>query len=187
VESVELRKSAGDEGDKLVTMSDTPASSCTAYSAIRVIHDSAAGFEDTRARVEERVPLLDPAVAMEFVLRGASWHEVEAAVNGAVGPTGFVALARVDSGALLSLSGQPLEATLYLVGNPLLAREITAIHPLAALYAPFPVAVYCDASGAHIAYDQPSSVFGSLGPTAVDEIALSLDDKIRRVAEEACR
>jgi hypothetical protein len=187
MESVELRKSAGDEGDKLVTMSDTPASSCTAYSAIRVIHDSAAGFEDTRARVEERVPLLDPAVAMEFVLRGASWHEVEAAVNGAVGPTGFVALARVDSGALLSLSGQPLEATLYLVGNPLLAREITAIHPLAALYAPFPVAVYCDASGAHIAYDQPSNVFGSLGSRAVHEIALGLDDKIRRVAEEACR
>lgn len=184
---MELRKSAGDEGDKLATMSDTPASSCTAYSAIRVIHDSAAGFEDTRARVEERVPLLDAAVAMEFVLRGASWHEVEAAVNGAVGPTGFVALARVDSGALLSLSGQPLEATLYLVGNPLLAREITAIHPLAALYAPFPVAVYCDASGAHIAYDQPSNVFGSLGSRAVHEIALGLDDKIRRVAEEACR
>src|SRR4029453_9080824 len=150
-------------------MSDTPASSCTAYSAIRVIHDSAAGFEDTRARVEERVPLLDPAVAMEFVLRGASWHEVEAAVNGAVGPTGLVARARVDSGALLSLSGQPLEATLYLVGNPLLAREITAIHPLAALYAPFPVAVYCDASGANTAYDQPSNVFGSFGSRAGHE------------------
>jgi uncharacterized protein (DUF302 family) len=168
-------------------MSDITTSSSTTYSAIRLIFDSAVGFEDTRARVEERVPLLDPVVATEFVLKGASWHEVEAAVNGAAGPTGFVALARVDSGALLSLSGQPLEATLYLVGNPLLAREITAIRPLAALYAPFPVAVYHDAGGAHIAYDQPSSVFGSLGSTAVDEIALSLDDKIRRVAEEACR
>jgi uncharacterized protein (DUF302 family) len=165
----------------------TTSSSSTPYPAIRLVYDSAAGFEDTRTRFEERVPLLDPAVATEFVLSGASWDEVEEAVNGAVGPTGYVALARVDSGALLSLAGQPLEATLYLVGNPLLAREITAIQPLAALYAPFRVAVYRDPSGVHIAYDQPSSVLGSLASATVDEIALNLDDKIRRVTEEACR
>jgi uncharacterized protein (DUF302 family) len=159
----------------------------TTYSAVRITYDSAASFEETRARLDERVPLLEASASVSLVVDGATWAEVEATVDRTVGSIGLAALARVDSGALLSLSGQPLDATLYLVGNPVLARELTASAPVAALYAPFRVAVYRDATGVHIAYDQPSSVFRSLGSPAVDEIAAGLDDKIRIVAEESCR
>lgn len=159
----------------------------TTYSAIRLTYDSAASFEETRARLDERVPLLEPSASVGLVVGGATWAEVEATVDRTVGPTGLVALARLDTGALLSLSGHPLDATLYLVGNPVLARDLTAIAPIGALYAPFRVAVYRDATGVHIAYDQPSSVFVSLGSPAVDEIAAGLDDKIHIVAEESCR
>ena len=41
--------------------------------------------------------------------------------------------------------------------------------------------------GVHIVYDQPSSVLGSLGSAQVDGIAIDLDDRISRVAEESCR
>jgi uncharacterized protein (DUF302 family) len=159
----------------------------TAYSAIRLTFESNGSFEETRARLDERVPLLDLSVSAELVLASATWAEVEAVVDRMAGPTGLVALVRLDSGALLSLSGQPLDATMYLVGNPVVAREITAIEPVAALYAPFRVAVYRDTSGVHVAYDQPSSVFASLGSSQIDEIATSLDEKIRIVAEECCR
>lgn len=91
----------------------------TTCPAVRLTYDSAAGSEETRARFDERVPLLEPAVRIELVIAGATWTEVEATVNPTVVPTGFVALARVDSGALLSSSGRPLDATPYLVGNPL--------------------------------------------------------------------
>ena len=104
-----------------------------------------------------------------------------------VGPTGFVALARVDQGALLRLSGDPVQATLYLVGNPVIARKILAVEPAAGLYAPFRVAVYRDAVGAHVAYDQPSSVFASFSSHAIDAIARELDEKIRTSAETSCR
>jgi hypothetical protein len=93
----------------------------------------------------------------------------------------------LDQGALLSLEGEPLEATLYLVGNPILAREVTRHEPGAALYAPFRVAVYRDPTGVHIAYDKPSSVFASLGSSGIDVIAVALDDKIRTVVESSCR
>ena len=82
---------------------------------------------------------------------------------------------------------EPLDGTLYLVGNPIIARRITAFEPAAVLYAPFRVAVYRDANGAHIAYDQPSSVLRSLGSPDVDAIAVELDQMIRTVVEEACR
>jgi uncharacterized protein (DUF302 family) len=159
----------------------------TTYAVVRLTYNSAAGFEETRARFEERVPLLEPSVSMELVLGSAPWAEVEAVVKETVGPTGLVALTCIDSGALLSLSGQALDAVLYLVGNPLLAREITAIEPVAALYAPFRVAVYRDTTGVQIAYDQPSSVLGSLRSPQVDEMAAGLDDKIRIVVEESCQ
>jgi uncharacterized protein (DUF302 family) len=155
------------------------------YPVVRLTYDSALGFEETRARFDQRVPPFDPAVSIELVLAGAPWTDVQAAVDRTVGPTGFVALSRLDTGALLSLSGQPLDATQYLVGNPVVAQSITAVEPVAALYVPFRAAVYRDAGGVHIAYDQPSSALASLGSAEIDVIAAQLDDKIRLVAEQS--
>lgn len=152
-----------------------------------MIHDSAVDFEETRHRFDEQVPMLDPLLTLRLVVDQAAWHDVEAHVDRAVGPTGFVALTRIDQGALFSLGGDPVQATLYLVGNPVIARSILAVEPAAGLYAPFRVAVYRDAMGAHVAYDQPSSVFASFGSDAIDAIARELDEKTRNSAGTSCR
>jgi uncharacterized protein (DUF302 family) len=159
----------------------------TTYTAVRITYDSNRDFKETRARFDEGVPGFEGAASVELVLEGASWPEVEAAVDARVGPTGLVALARLDQGALLSLQGELLEATLYLVGNPIVARKVTHHEPAAALYAPFRVAIYRDATGVHIAYDQPSSVFASLGSSDIDLIASELDNKIGSVAKASCQ
>jgi uncharacterized protein (DUF302 family) len=159
----------------------------TDYNAVRVTYDSPLDFEQTRARFDQRVPAFDPAVSAQLVIDHASWPEVQAAVDARVGPTGLVALARLDQGALMSLSGEPLEATLYLVGNPVLARQVIGFETAAALYAPFRVAIYRDAAGAHITYDKPTSVFASLGSSGVDAIAVELDEKIKAVVEASLR
>jgi uncharacterized protein (DUF302 family) len=158
----------------------------TPYRAVRVTHDSTHTFVDTRARFEERVPVFDNDVSITLVIEGATWSEVAAAVNQRVGPHGLAAYARLDQGALLSLSGEPLDATLYIVGNAVIAREITSHDPRAALYAPFRVAIYRDAAGVHVAYDKPSTVFGSLGSADIDAIAAELDDQIHGAAQAAC-
>ena len=157
------------------------------YPATRARHDSVYDYATTRTRFEEEVPVLNPSVAIELVTARARWEVVEAAVHNRVGPHGLLALTRLDQGAMLSLSGRPLEATLYLVGNPLIARRLTDIDPAAALYAPFRVAIYRDQEWVSIAYDQPSAVFASLGSAAIDEIATELDDKIAHAATSVCR
>jgi len=157
----------------------------TTYHAVRVTYDSARDFDETRARFDELVPLLDPAVTIDLVVRGASWADVERAVDTRTGPLGLVAIARIDQGALLTLSGHPLDATLYLVGNPLIARRLIELDSAAALYAPFRVVVFRDDAGVHIAYDKPSTVLASLGSTSIDQIARDLDDKIAAAAERA--
>ena len=156
------------------------------YPATRLIHDSTVDFEESRRRLDEQVPLLDPLLILRLVLDQATWRDVEALMDRTAGPTGFVALARLDQGALFRLSGHPIQATLYLVGNPVIAREILAVEPAAGLYAPFRVAVYRGALSAHVAYDQPSSIFASCGSNAIDAIARELDEKIRSSAETSC-
>ena len=64
------------------------------YLATRMIHDSAVDFEETRHRFDEQVPMLDPLLTLRLVVDQAAWHDVEAHVDHAVGPTGFVALTR---------------------------------------------------------------------------------------------
>jgi uncharacterized protein (DUF302 family) len=111
---------------------------------------------------------------------------VQSAVNASIGSGGLVAMTRIEQGRLLSLSGQPLQATLYLVGNPLVARELLGHDPAAALYAPFRVAIFADDLGTHVSFDKPSTVFASLDSASIDQIALDLDAKIAAVAEQVC-
>ena len=164
----------------------TPMHTDTEQYTLRITYQSSHDFETTRARLDEQIPLLDPLVALDLVLRDAPWAEVESTVAAYFGPTGFVALARLDQGALLSLSGEPLGATRYLVGNPLLAWRVLSADPAAALYAPFGLAVFADHVGAHISYDHPSSLFASLGSKEIDEIAREIDHKIGQAVVSAC-
>jgi len=165
----------------------TPMHTETEQYTLRITYESSHDFETTRAHLDEQIPLLDPLVALDLVRRDVSWAEVESAVAAFLGPTGFVALARLDQGALLSLNGEPLGATRYLVGNPLVARRVLSADPAAALYAPFGVAVFADhVSGAHVSYDHPSSLFASLGSKEIDEIGRELDDKIGQAVGSAC-
>jgi uncharacterized protein (DUF302 family) len=162
------------------------APAATHYTATRITYDSANDFAVTRARLDEQLPLLDNTVAAELVVAGAAWAQVEASVEARLGPQGLVALARLDQGALLSLTGEPAEATLYLVGNPLVARQVASQSAAGLLYAPFRVAVFSDQTGARVSYDQPSSVFTSVGSAAIDSIAAELDHKISTAVTHAC-
>jgi uncharacterized protein (DUF302 family) len=159
----------------------------TTYAAARITIDSDHDFGTTRARFDECVPLFDQTIALGLVARGASWSEVETDIGQLIGPTGFVALSRLDQGALMSLHGKPVDATQYLVGNPLIARRIIGLNRTAALHAPFPLAVYRDDQGVHVAYIQPSSSFGSLGSADIDLIAKELDAMILGTVEQVCR
>jgi hypothetical protein len=61
------------------------------YAAVRITHQSRHDFGSTRTRFDERVPLLEPAFAVELVVGGTSWSDVEAVVQDRLGPDGLVA------------------------------------------------------------------------------------------------
>jgi uncharacterized protein (DUF302 family) len=151
-----------------------------------VTFDSRSDFESTRTRFDEQIPLLDPSVTVTLVSSQAAWSEVEAAIRPTLGSSGFLAVSRLDQGALMSLRGTALHATQYLVGNPLIATEVIGSVRKGSLFAPFQAAVYEDRSGVHVSYMLPSSLFASLDDREVAAIGDRLDVKIEHTVAEVC-
>jgi uncharacterized protein (DUF302 family) len=148
--------------------------------------DSRSDFESTRNRFDERIPLLDPSVTVALVSSQAAWSEVEAAITPTLGSSGFLAVSRLDQGALMSLRGTALHATQYLVGNPLIATEVIGSVRKGSLFAPFQAAIYEDQSGAHVSYMLPSSLFAFLDDRGVAAIGERLDAKMEDTVAEVC-
>jgi uncharacterized protein (DUF302 family) len=151
-----------------------------------VTFHSRSDFESTRARFDERVPLLDPSVTVTLVTSQAAWSEVAAAIATTLGPSGFLAVSRLDQGALMSLRGTALHATQYLVGNPLTATEVIGTVRKGSLFAPFQAAIYEDQSGVHVSYMLPSSLFTSLDDHGIAAIGERLDAKMEDTVVEVC-
>ena len=132
---------------------------------------------------ERELGHLDPAVSKHFVEWKAKWGELEREIGKAAGPHGLMIIARADQGPLISLSGHDRRCTLYIVGNPLIARQIIDIDLHGSFYVPFRVALYDDggSEGAVIAFDRPSSFLATLERSELKEIGQSLDRKIDAV------
>lgn len=113
---------------------------------------------------------------------------VRAKLESMTGPSGFMLFRTSDHGALLRLVGKPQKAMQYLLGNPLIAVEMTRHAIGSALYAPLRVLIYEAAGGdTCVEYDLPSSIFGQFGDEHVDRVAESLDRKLEALIEAALR
>jgi len=136
---------------------------------------------------ERELGHLDPATPQRLVDSKAEWSEVEREIESTAGPHDLMIIARVDVGAIASLSGHEKRCSLYLVGNPVIADQIISIDLRGSFYVPFRVTLYDDGSpdGAVICYDRPSSLLATLGRPALAEIGDFLDRKIDAAAAAA--
>ena len=95
------------------------------------------------------------------------------------GPSGLMLFGMQNHGQLLRLAGQKRKAVQYVVGNPLIALQMTQHDIRASLYAPLRVLIYEDESGkTWLEYDRPSSLFGQFGNDGIRPIAAMLDRKL---------
>ncbi len=103
--------------------------------------------------------------------------------NEAVGSSGFAIFLVVEHGRLLqALGARALKARLYLIGNPLVASEMTRVFPIAGLYAPLRLYVYEEDGATVLTYDQPSSL---LSAKEVAKTAHLLDEKFASLTTQA--
>ena len=118
---------------------------------------------------------------------GKSFEAVVEAVKSLVAKSGMMVMGEVNQGQMLSMAGLKLKATLFLVGNPNVGKQIFEQEHAAGLYIPLRVFVYEDGGKTFVSYDKPSSLLGQFGNDKVKNVGEMLDQNIGNLATMAAR
>jgi len=115
-----------------------------------------------------------------------SFDEVTKAVKSLVAKNGMMIMAEVDQGRMLSMTGLNLKATLYIVGNPVVGKQLFEQDHAVGLYVPVRIFVYSDASGkTSVSYDKPSTLLSQFENSKMNMVAEMLDQKLEGLANMA--
>jgi len=114
------------------------------------------------------------------------FDEVTKAVKSLVAKNGMMIMAEVDQGRMLSMTGLNLKATLYIVGNPVVGKQLFEQDHAVGLYVPVRIFVYSDASGkTSVSYDKPSTLLSQFENSKMNMVAEMLDQKLEGLANMA--
>ena len=124
-----------------------------------------------------------PANMAEYVKRteGArTLQEMESAVEKAVGPSGFMMFLKLDLGAVLRKETglDSPKIVRFLIGNPLIMREMARHVPDAGSYAPVTILATERPDGVQLSYDRMASFLAPYGSDKALVVARDLDKKI---------
>jgi uncharacterized protein (DUF302 family) len=144
-------------------------------------------FDDVKKALETQLGQFDPE-AYRALADEKDLEKVKARIDAMAGSSGFMRFSANDHGALLRLAGQKKKAIQYVVGNPLIAYQMTQHDLRAGLYAPLRVLIYeNERGGTCLEYDKPSSLFGWLANERIAPTATLLDRKMEALVSTAIR
>lgn len=115
-----------------------------------------------------------------------SFEDVTSAVKSLVAKNGMMVMAEVNQGKMLSMTGLRLKATLFVVGNPTVGKQLFEQDHSVGLYVPLRLFVYTDASGkTFVSYDRPSALLAQFQNEKIGMVAQMLDQKLDGLATMA--
>jgi uncharacterized protein (DUF302 family) len=151
---------------------------------VRVVADKP--FDVVAKAFEQQLGRFNSEVVSQSLAAGEEAEKVRTKIEAMAGPSGFMLFQTSDHGALLRLTGQRKKAIQYVVGNPLIAIQMTQHDIRSGLYAPLRVLIYENPEGKTcVEYDKPSSLFGQFGNPKVSEVAATLDQKLEQLVAKA--
>ena len=157
------------------------------YTVDHVRLETNKSFEEVAKAFERRLGTFDPDVRKAAAESGDT-EAAKARIEAMAGPSGLMLFGTTDHGALLRLAGQQRKAIQYVVGNPLVALQMTQHDIRAGLYAPLRVLLYEDERGRTcLEYDKPSSLFGQFQNERISPTAAMLDKKLEDLVTTAIR
>ncbi len=150
---------------------------------------SAGSFEEVLKRLTAPIGRTDLSEFERAMAAAKTLAELEKVVLAAVGPSGFMEVARYDHGAVLrkERGGEGPKMLRLLIGNPLIMKEMARVVPDAASYAPTTILVDERADGVHLSYDSMASLLAPYGNPVALAVAKDDDAKVQRLLETAAR
>jgi uncharacterized protein (DUF302 family) len=144
-------------------------------------------FEDVIATLDAAIGHPDMVHYRELSGGAASFAQLQSFVHQSVGKTGLMEFQRFDDGGILRKeSGRATPKILrYLIGNPLIMKEMARHVPEAGAYAPVTVLVDERSDGVHLGYDTMTSLLAPYGSAAALAVARDLDAKIELLLQDA--
>ena len=115
-----------------------------------------------------------------------SLAEMESAVQKAVGAAGLMLFLRLDLGAVLRKEtglDRP-KIVRFLIGNPLIMREMARHVPDAGSYAPVTILADERPDGVYLTYDRMASFLAPYGSAEALAVARGLDAKVEKLLGE---
>ena len=115
-----------------------------------------------------------------------SFSDLQRLVQESVGPTGLMLFAEFDLGAVLRReSGDDTPRIMrFVVGNPLIMKEMVKHVPDAGSYAPVTILIDERGDGVHVSYDKMESALHPYGNPEALAVARNLDTKITTLLRE---
>jgi uncharacterized protein (DUF302 family) len=155
----------------------------------RVSVVSRRSFEDVVSRLTSNIGHPDLPAFYNAMASSKTIGDLEKVVQRALGSSNLMEFARFDMGDVLrkELGGRGLKAIRFVVGNPLIMKEMAKVVPDAASYAPVTILIDERAEGVHLSYDTMESLLTPYQNESALKVARDLDAKVEGLLEMAAR
>ena len=137
-------------------------------------------FDAVVAALKSAVGQPDMVEFFRATRAATSFPDLERIVQRGLGRTGLMLFAEFDLGAVLrrEFGAATPESIRFLIGNPLIMKEMVKHVPDAGSYAPVTILVDERPNGVHVCYDRMASFLRPYGNPDALGVARSLDKKI---------
>jgi uncharacterized protein (DUF302 family) len=143
-------------------------------------------LEDVVAVINAGIGHPDMAQFWISTQRTNSAADLESTIEKAVGETGLMLFAAFNHGAVISrTTGRESRIVRFVIGNPLIMKEMAKHVPDAGSYAPVTVLVDERADGVHLSYDRVASLLAPYKNSSALEVARALDMKVEDLMQRA--
>lgn len=135
---------------------------------------SSENFEDTVRNIAAQLGRASTQELMDRLADASDWDDYASQCVGLGGPSKLIQVGYLNWGAVLTLSGVPMKAHCFIIGNPVTAQKLLAAGGAAiGLYLPTKMLVFEAPDGSvHVAYDRlPASAPSPSEPTAPNVVA----------------
>ena len=146
-------------------------------------------FEDVITAIDAAIGHPDMRAFWKEIGATSTYPEMEAVVNRAIGPSGFMEFTRFDHGQFLrkaqSVAAASPRIIRFVIGNPLIMMAMAKHVHDAGSYAPVTLLIDEREDGVHLAYDTMASYLDSYGQPEALKVARELDTKVGTLMEFA--
>jgi uncharacterized protein (DUF302 family) len=153
----------------------------------RITMTSSKGFDEVIAALRAAIGHPDIAEFWKSAHQTQSVAELESTVGKVLRKAGLMLFAEFDHGAILR-KGTGLDVPKiirFVVGNPLIMKEMAKYVPDAGSYAPVTILVDERADGVHLSYDRMASLLAPYESRDALEVARDLDMKVEDLLRQA--